>query len=157
VPRKRRYQWIDSISTDYFVVNGAAAPGTISQVNSISEAEIENVGGAMTLIRTVGQILIQELLGVPVVTATLFLQAGFVGSTAPTDWVQDTFQRMNVLGTWLVGTGSNTNFVHTINVDLRTKRKLGQGVSLDLAIQNHSVATNNISYAYHLRHLVMLP
>ncbi len=155
--RRRRFQWIDSITSGYVALAGAVAPGTIVNSAIITEAELENVGGGATLIRVVGDIITQEVVGVPVVTHTLFIQQAFAGAGFPADWDGDTFQRADVLGTWMHGPCSNTLFTVHERIDLRTKLKLGQGIELDLASQNHSVATNDAIFIFHLRFLLMLP
>jgi len=156
--RRRRTQWIDSIEANEFAIDGAAAPGTIVNTPIVSEAEFENLGGGGTLIRVIGDIFTRRTQGVaPVFTHTLFLSQEFVGSSAsPTDWVEDSFQRMSMLGTWL-GMVATDALLYRLTVDLRTKRKVMQGVRLILSSQNHSVATNDVAVAFHLRALILLP
>ena len=153
---RRRFQWIDVVQTTLQAVAGAVAPGTVADDSTILESEIENVGGALTLIRTVGDILVRRTAGTPIATCTLYVAQAFTGAGRIADWDNDAFQRMQVLGTWLT-LGDSIQNLYPIRVDLRTKRKLGQGELVILSIQNHSTAGNDFSYVYHLRHLVMLP
>ena len=153
---RRRFQWIDAIQTTEVVLNGAAAPGTIINETILSEAELENVGGGGTLIRVVGDIQVKRTLGTPVITASLFVREAYAGSVSPSDWTADTFQRRDMLGTWMFGGNVNTAAMYRV-IDLRTKRKLGQGVDVLLAFQNHSVAGSDATYWFHLRALLMLP
>ena len=152
----RRTQWIDAVETTRVALNGAAAPGTINNDILIGENEVENVGGNVTLLRTVGDLWIQRNAGNAVVTATMFLGQAFAGAVQPTDWNQDAFQRRENLYSWMV-VGSASDEGSHIVVDVRTKRKIGQGQSLYLSLQNHSIAGNDARYAFHFRHLILLP
>ena len=154
--RKRRYQWIDAIQATEIAVVGAAAPGTIVNTGIVLETELENVGGGATLIRVVGDIWMRTLLGVPIATFSLYLQEAYAGAIAPTDWDTDTFQRRDMLGTWMLTAIAGQTLGH-VAVDLRTKRKMGQGVALDLAAQNHSIAGQDMRFVFHLRALLLLP
>ncbi len=155
--RRRRTQWIDAINTGPITVLGAIAPGTLNEETMVSEGEMENIGGGATLIRTVGEIWTLQSVGAPAFTHTLFLAQNFVGATFPADWDADAFQRQQVLGTWmgLLDAGSNRSYRHSI--DLRSKRKLTQGLSLTLSTQNHRTAGHDLQYAFHLRMLLLLP
>ncbi len=160
MPRRRRFQWIDSVSTTPTAIAGAAAPGTIITQVVITEAEMENLGGGATLIRTVGSVWLSATAGRPVVTGALYLQENYAGSVPPTDWgINDTWQRKELLGSWMywsrVGVGEDVT--REWKVDLRAKRKLTQGQSLDFIFQNHSVATNDVEIVAHFRCLLMLP
>ncbi len=156
--RRRRYQWIDAIQTSAITLNGAAAPGTVSDQTIIGEAELENIGGGATLMRVVGDIWVRRLAGTaPIVTATLFNLQGYGSAVAPADWQQDEFQRTANLGSWLWMVGSTDGLTVHQSIDLRTKRKLGQGILTVLAVQNHSVAGENVSFVFHLRCLLLLP
>ena len=155
---RRRYQWIDAIVSSETALVGAAAPGTIIEDAIVLESELENIGGGATLMRVVGDIWIRRTAGTaPIVSHTLFVAQQFVGIVQPTDWVGDTFQNKMVLGTWLSMVGSTDGLTVHHRVDLRTKRKLGQGVAVLLASQNHSIATNDTAYVFHLRCLLLLP
>ena len=156
--RRRRAQWIDAIDTTFnnTVLAGAAAPGTIVNTTILSEAELENIGGGGTLIRTIGEIIVRRTAGAPVITCALFMAQNFTGAVAPTDWDADTFQREQQLGSWMVAADSTLSFVR-LAIDLRSKRKLTQGMTMQLAAQNHAVAANDASLIYHLRCLVLLP
>ena len=155
---RRRYQWIDAIVTTEVALVGAAAPGTIIEEAILLETELENIGGGGTLIRVVGDIWARRTQGTaPILTSTLFVAQQHVGVVQPTDWVQDTFQNKFVLGTWLGMVGSTDALTVHFKVDLRTKRKLGQGVAVFMAMQNHSLANQDIAYVFHLRCLLLLP
>ncbi len=155
---RRKTQWIDNIAT----AAQSVSSGSVTNSTEISEAEIENVGGGATLIRVVGDIC-------PVTTSTattgsvtfaLWLFAQYTGAVAPTlaAWaLNDTYQRKYLLGTWMwrpagvVGAG----IPRSLHIDLRTKRKLGQGLALTLSIGNHTGAS--MSFTSHLRYLLLLP
>ena len=155
--RRRKFQWVDAIVATPVALVGAAAPGTLVSSTIITENELENVGGGATLMRVVGQIITGELQNKPVVTHTLFVFENYVGSALPADWDNDTFQRAGVLGTWMVFPGSNTLLTVSTEVDLRTKRKLGQGVTVLLHSQNHAIANQDAEFVFHLRCLLLLP
>ncbi len=156
--RRRRYQWIDAIQTTAVALVGAAAPGTVSDQTIIGEAELENIGGGATLLRVVGDIWLRRTQGTaPVVTGTLFNLQGYGSAVAPIDWQQDEFQRTANLGSWLWMVGSTDALTIHQSIDLRTKRKLGQGILTVLAMQNHSIATNDAEFVFHLRCLLLLP
>ena len=53
MPRRRRTQWIDNLIDTEVLVAG----GTISTTTQVSEGELENLGGGMTLIRVIGDLL----------------------------------------------------------------------------------------------------
>ena len=153
--RKRRTQWIDSLATSEIAVAGAAAPGTINEQVLVDEAEIENVGGAATVTRIVGSITLQRTLGSPVLSIAIWLGSAFVGAANPTDWDQDTYQRSRVL--WTYQTLLTTDPANRqLTVDIRTQRKLGQGVALQMSVQNHSIANHNAEFTFHLRSLLLL-
>ena len=153
---KRRYQWIDSVVSTEVAVAGAAAPGTVVSTGVVLEQELENIGGGATLIRVVGDLWLRNNAGVTVTTQTLYILQAFVGGVSPTDWTNDTFQRKDMLGTWMTYMTAAEPVVHH-KIDLRTKRKVGQGVAIDLATQNHSLGGNDISFVFHLRALLLLP
>ena len=155
--RRRRYQWVDAAEFTPIAIAGAAAPGTLVQNTIILESELENVGGGATLIRVVGEIITGEVLGKPVVSHTLFVFNNYAGAALPVDWDNDVFQRSDVLGTWTHFPGSNTLFTVQERIDLRTKRKLGQGVSVILHSQNHAIAAQDAEFVFHLRCLLLLP
>ena len=154
---RRRTQWIDAIVSTGQTIAGAAAPGTIVANTIISETEMEQYGGAATLIRVIGDIFTRRAAGVAVITHTLFLLENYAGATAPTDWANDEFQRKDVLGNYMAVLPSDSSGMVHERIDLRTKRKLGQGQSLQLASQNHSIAGQDAVLYFHLRCLVLLP
>jgi len=152
---RRRTQWIDAIQSTSVVLAGAAAPGTIIEVSLLTEAEIENLGGGVTLLKVIGDVVTQRIAGAPIVTHTLYVRQQYAGAVGVGDWTNDEFQRLAMLGTWLSAPGAND--IDRINIDLRTKRKLGQGVALVFSTQNHSLAGTDANYAFHLRALLALP
>ena len=99
---KRRTQWIDAINSTPTDVAG------IINVDEalVSESELENVGGASTITRVVGEIWIHSLLVVPVAGWTIWLHGVYVGSVTLTLWDIDTFQRQRVMATgWFMAGG----------------------------------------------------
>ncbi len=154
---RRRTQWIDAIDSTGFSVAGAAAPGTIVSTSLVTEGELENLGGGVTLLRVIGDIWTRRTAGTaPVITHTLFQRQAYAGQVNPTDWANDEFQRVNMLGTWMHVPGTDVLIVRE-RVDLRTKRKFGQGVALTLETQNHSIANQDVFVTLHLRMLLLLP
>ncbi len=152
---KRKWQWIDNIESALISVGATSIVNT----TQVSEAEIENLGGAMTLTRVVGTIC-------PVAGSTpsarlsyaLHVLQSYAGAVAPTSWVNDTFQRLDMLGCWWwtgAGVASGPGIPRAIHVDLRTKRKIGQGVQIELAVENFGGFT--CTYTSHLRFLMQLP
>ena len=151
---RRRTQWLDAIlSTPQFIA-GAVAPGTIVSNTILTETELENVG-ASTLIRIVGDLFCLSAAAEPVFTHTLLLFNNYVGGGLPTDWDNDTFERSDVLGTWMSQPDAAVSAIHH-RIDLRTKRKFGRGVTLTLETQNHSPGGNDGRYVFHLRCLLLL-
>lgn len=154
---RRRTQWIDAIDATGFSVAGAVAPGTIVSSLLVGEAEMENLGGGVTLLRVIGDIWSRRTAGTaPVMTHTLFLNQAFAGAVDVVDWNNDAFQRRQMLGTWMHIPGTDVLIVRE-RVDIRTKRKFGQGERFTLESQNHSVAGNDVFVAFHLRMLLLLP
>ena len=155
--RRRKTQWIDGLVTSNVAVAGAAAPGTVVDTTMLAEAELENIGGGGTLIRVVGDLIFRRTAGAPVVTAVLFVAQNYVGAVNPTDWDVDAFQREENLGSWMSAGMDTTLSWDRHHIDLRTKRKLTQGVTVQLAVQNHSVAANDLNFNCHFRFLILLP
>ena len=155
MPSRRRFQWIDNIEQDVLSI----AAGAVLNTDQVSEAEIENLGGAMTLTRVVGSITpLSGATPTARFSLALFVFNTYVGAVPPTDWVNDTFQRSNLLGAWWwssAGVASGAGIPRSFQIDLRTKRKLGQGVKIVLAVQNHGGATG--TYTSHFRFLMQLP
>ena len=155
--RRRKFQWIDNLNTAPIVV----AAGAVSTTTQITEAELENLGGGVTLMRVVGDIipLCSTVATNGAVTFALFTFEQYTGSVAPTDWsLNDTYQGRRLLGTWLWRADQLANRAgvpRSIHVDLRTKRKLGQGIAVSLAVENH--ASQPIDFVAHLRLLLLLP
>ena len=157
MPSRRRTQWIDAIDATGFTVAGAVAPGTIVSSLLVGEAEMENLGGGVTLLRTLGDIWTRRTVGTaPVVTHTLFMNQAFAGATDVVDWNNDAFQRKQMLGTWMHVPGTDVLIVRE-RVDIRSKRRLGQGERLTLESQNHSIASQDVFVTFHLRMLLLLP
>ena len=154
---KRQTQWIDTIQSAVQSIAGAVAPGTIDSNVMILESEAENVGGGGTVSRIVGDIWVARTAGAPVVTATVMVFDTYVGAALPTDWDNDTFQRRAVMWTAMWVLNSTTDGFQRRTLDVRTKRKLGQGQRLTLEIQNHGTAGNDAQFAFHLRSLLLLP
>ena len=153
---RRRTQWIDAIQSSFVVLAGAVAPGTVIETSLLTEAEIENLGGGLTLLKVIGDIVAVRTAGTPVLTFTLYFRQQYAGAVGVPDWDNDAFQRKAMVGTWMT-TVQVQDATARLPIDLRSKRKIGQGVSLVLAAQNHSAAANDANYAFHLRALVALP
>jgi len=154
--RRRKTQWIDSIQSTYVTLAGAAGVGTIVSSTLLTEDELENVGGGATLIRIIGDIWTQQTAASPIVTHTVFQQPNYPGATAPVDWLEDAFQRKQMLGTYMVAPDAALTNIHT-KLDLRTKRVMTQGIALTLESQNHTPAGNDSRFAFHFRMLLLLP
>ena len=154
---RRRTQWIDAIASTSQNINGAAAPGTVFSNLLVGEAEMENLGGGVTLLRVIGDIWTRRIAGTaPVVTHTLFMNQAFAGAVDVVDWNNDAFQRKQMLGTWMHIPGTDVLIVRE-RVDIRTKRRFGQGERFTLESQNHSIAGENVNMTFHLRMLLLLP
>ncbi len=154
--RRRKTQWIDSIISTEFTLPGAAAPGTVDNRTLLSETEIENVGGGSVLTRIVGDIGLRAAgADTPVVTASVMLFSNFVGSTFISDYDGDAFQRQGMLWTRM-GLPIAGDAVRWF-VDWRANRKMTQGMTLQLALQNHSLAGIDAEIIFHLRMLILLP
>ncbi len=155
--RRRKTQWIDALSSTEVAVAG----GAISNVTQVTEAELENLGGGMTLVRVIGDILPRvRASGGAVVQATfnLFMFEPYAGGVQPTVWDIDTYQRRSMLGTWMwrdAGVANQAGVPRSIHVDLRTKRKIGQGERIELATA--TTGTGGVSFFSHLRFLFLLP
>jgi len=124
---------------------------------------MENIGGGGTLERIVGTIVVssgtvnraQLLMGI-------FLFDVFAGSGFPTAaalQVTDTYQRKDCLWTGVaIAPNGGIDFgvcvprVH--HVDWRSRRKLGQGLALNLM---STAVINVMRVSFHLRMLVSLP
>ena len=154
---RRRTQWVDAILSDVTTIAGAAAPGTLVEQSIVTEVEMENIGGGATVIRIIGDIWTLQSAGAPVVTHTLYLRQEYQGVTSVSDWVNDAFQRTEVMATWMVALDSGSSQAHHTMVDIRSKRKLRQGISLLLSSQNHRIAGHDATYLFHLRCLLLLP
>ena len=154
---RRRTQWIDIIASDLATIAGAAAPGTIVQTNVLLESELEELHGGATLIRIIGDIWTVQSAGAPVITHSLLMLQNYTGAVAPTDWANDEFQRHEMIGTWMIVMDSGSTIAHHTMVDLRSKRKMRQGMALTLQSQNHRVAGHDATFALHLRCLLLLP
>jgi len=151
---KRKTQWIDTVNSTANSLVGAAAPGTIVNEVILSENELENVPNS-TLIRVVGNLIFARSAGTPVITAALWLAPNYSGVALPTDWDNDTFQRGSVLWTTMfMDTVGSTTVNH--HLDIRSKRRMTQGMDLNLSIQNHSLAGNTVLFSFHLRCLLLL-
>ena len=153
---KRRTRWVDTVSTTAVVLAGAVAPGTVVDEAILPESELETLGTGATIIRVVGHIIMRSDAGAPVVTGCLWLAPNYAGAVFPTDWLNDTFERNAVMATfmWQPKAGLSTE---PTPVDIRTKRKVSPGTSLILSLQNHSIASQDAAYVYHLRALLLLP
>ena len=152
----RKTKWVDAVQTGALALPGAAAPGFVVNSGIVTEAEAEDFGRP-TVIRIVGDMYFEWTQGRPVITATIFRAFAYVGATNPTDWDQDTFENPMVMATRMFYLSGSTNEIAHWSLDVRTKRILGPGHGLNLAIQNHSIANHDANYAYHLRALLLLP
>ena len=153
---KRTTTWDIALDTSFTSLPGAVAPGTIVNVTTLGESAIESKYRGGTLIRIVGDIVVVRTAGTPVVSFVIWFAGAYSGFTFPIDWGFDELERNNVLMSWMSAVETSMQ-TWRIAVDVRSKRKLGAGVSLQLAVQNHSAATNDCSFAYTLKHLILMP
>ena len=157
--RRRRYQWIDAVDLD--ITTNTVAAGAVRNSDVVSEAELENLGGGMTLQRIVGRIVIVDGDATPSSFAlALFMQPTYAGATLPTDWtVPDTYQSKNVLWSDVgrsEGLGANRLCVpRTYPMDWRSARKMSQGFKIVLAVDNAFLGI--VRMGFHLRFLFQLP
>ena len=153
---RRRTQWVDALQTSAQLLPGAVAPGTVVDITILSEAEMEELGGGVTLIRVVGHLYCTRTAGTPAVTGCLWLAPAYAGAVFPVDWTQDEFQREANIWSFQYA-GNVQSGASRFNIDIRSKRKLGQGKTLQLSLQNHNIAGNDASIFFHLRCLLLLP
>jgi len=155
---KPRYQWIDAISITPTVV----AAGAVGNVDQVTEAELENLGGGGTLERIVGSIIMVAGSATQGrYTVGLMIQETYAGATLPSAaaWLTpDVYQRKDMLwssiGVTTTGAVNNIAVPRVHNVDWRSRRKLGQGVKVTLSV---SVLLQSVQFISHLRFLVRLP
>ncbi len=153
---RRRTRWVDFVQTDQIALIGAAAPGTLNNLEVVSEAELETIGDGATLVRVVGHIFLIRTAGTPVLTGCLWFADAFVGATRPIDWNQDAFERKSNMWSFLYASSVQSNSAR-FDVDIRTKRKVSAGDTLLLSLQNHSLVNNDVNFVAHLRFLMLLP
>jgi len=152
--RGRKTKWIDSIQTDLQTLAGAADPGTLANLVMVSSVETQNAQGA-TIVKVVGQLILRQFEGVPVITAALHVESP--QSSSEDDWTALAFQqRAGIMwtGIWV---GTTALPVVVIDLNVRTKRVVNHGGELILSLQNHSAASNSVQYVFHLRTLLLLP
>ena len=150
--KPRRTQWIDAIINVSVVQIGGP---TISSHVIVSEAEIENLGGAATITRVVGSINVRSILLDTIFSAMIWVNSSFVGAGLPIVLDADIFQRSRNMWSdykWQA-VGDDT---YKREVDIRTQRKLGQGVDVLLTVENANVVGNTLEFVYHLRMLLLL-
>ena len=146
---KRRTVWKDAIAE-----TGALAATTVSGEILLAESDIEGLGSGVTVTRVVGSISLSYAAGVAnVVSGMLWVAPVYSGATTPSLSI-DTFERNRTMWTFqrVIDLADDTTL---IMVDVRTQRKLGSGVALELILDNK--AANALTYSYHLRSLVLLP
>jgi len=153
-PRKTR--WVDAL-IPAFTLEGDTGGETVMN-NLVTEADIEGqFNGRATLIRVVGDIIITESAGFPLVD--LLLSAGvsqaFVANQVLTD---DDFEDMRTIWTalWADDSASSTIAVNRIHVDVRTKRKLSPNMSVQFIASTPSLAGQDSVIAAHFRSLILI-
>ena len=110
----------------------------------------------MTVTRIVGSINVKSTALNPIFNAMIWVNSSYVGAGLPIVFDADTFQRSRNM--WSDFRSIKlTDDTYQVRVDIRTQRKLGQGVDLLLTIENSAVVTNTLEYTYHLRMLMLLP
>ena len=150
---KRRTQWSDTVQSTVTAVAGIAQ----SDETLVTEDEFENVGGGATITRIVGELWIHASLAAPVTGWAIWLKSVYTGATSPDLWDNDTFQREAVMATgWYMSGGHTQERLQRYVIDVRTKRKVGQGRALLLSFQNY-IASTTIQYTFHIRTLLLLP
>ena len=149
-PSKRRTVWKDAIAP----ANTLAATTVVEEI-LLAEADIESLGSGVTVTRIVGSLSLHFAAGVTnVVAAAIWVRPTYLGAAAPTSLNIDFFERSRTMWTMqrMIDPADDTTLVP---IDIRTQRKLGSGVELDLVIENKSAQI--VTFAYHLRSLVLLP
>ena len=147
---KRRTVWKDSISPAQTL-----AATTITEEVLLAESDIEALGSGVTVTRIVGTLSISAVAGATnIVAAAVWLTPAYSGRGIPSALSIDFFERSRTMWTLqrMIDLADDTTHVP---IDIRTQRKLGSGVSLDMIVENKSA--NVITFAYHLRCLVLLP
>ena len=149
--QKRRTKWYDALISKRSVTGGAVDTDSI-----ISEAQMDEFSGGGTIVRIVGQIQHLAVASDTDMNFTLMLQSA-LASVGPITLAEfaaaGTYERQGMLWTVKSCAAVEQGFV-TIPVDVRAKRRLTPGMSLNLSASNHSANTAN--WAYHIRVLVML-
>ena len=150
---RRKTKWVDTQVTEFGIVGGPL----INHQIILSEGVIEfSGGGEVTLTRVVGTISMKASAGAPIVDMGLWVAPAYTGLTLPGVLTEDFFQRSRMMATIFRWVDLADDTLH-IEVDVRTQRKLGQGVQLLLSIENQSGAGNDAVFAFHLRSLLLLP
>lgn len=159
---RRRLRWYDIAANR--TVLASAAGGSIAQEILLTETQIEELGGGMTLMRIIGDIYLSRVGTAPVVQMVIVAQhaqaaaskvAGYYGPAN----VEDNAEEMGTLWNRLWA-DVDLSFSGThVPVDIRRRIKLQQGMEVALYLENWtlSAAADNASYLYHLRCLVALP
>jgi len=146
---RRRTVWKDSI-----IANGALAGTTVVANPLLAETDIEGLGSGVTVTRIVGDLFLTYAVGVAnVISGAIWVTPQFGGVGVPA-LVIDFFERSRVMWTMQrqIDLADDTT---RVPIDIRTQRKLGSGVALDLVLDNKSV--NALTFSFHLRALVLLP
>ena len=153
---KRRTQWIDTIETSRPTLAGQA----LAHIDIVSEADFENLGGGVTIVRIVGEMWFSgpALDDSPTVAWAIWLAAEFSGSGNPDILNNDFFQCQRVMSTGMfLQNGRDDDQYVKMDVDIRGKRKVGQGQALKLSFENFALSGQVFEYAYYLRTLLLLP
>ena len=153
---KRRTQWIDTIQTARPSVAGLS----MSHVDLVSESDFENLGGGVTIVRLVGELWFsgEAVADAPTVAWAIWLAAEYAGSANPTILDNDFFQRQRVMHTGMYfRDGTDDHTWYKKDIDIRGKRKVGQGQALKLSFENFALGAQAFVYGYHIRTLLLLP
>ncbi len=146
--RKRKTVWEDEV-----VDNTTVAAASILDTVILPEARIETLGD-VTVTRIIGELSLSFTVGnVNTVKAAIWIAAAYGGSTTPSDWNADAFQRTRVM--WMMHRMLRlTDDTMLVEIDIRTKRKMSSGVELLFSLENTSA--NLLSASLHIRTLMAL-
>ena len=157
--KRRRYQWIDAIE---FTNAASVAANGLGNADIVSETEIENLGGGITLERIVGSIIVTAgSVGRAQYAVALMVIETYAGATLPNVAsfnTPDLYQRKDNLWSSHGRIETSQDFAfgvpRTFQIDWRSRRKMSQGQKITLFVQPQS---NAVRYTYHLRMLFALP
>jgi len=150
---RRRSIWLDQFTVVEQVISGGS--GAVND-ELVTSSVIEGLGGNATIIRIVGTVSLRSLTARPTVLGFIWVAPSYASATLPTIVATDEIARMRTMWTVYRNMDLADDTVH-IPIDIRTQRKLGQGVRVVFSYQNLSMAGNDASVSYHFRSLILLP